>query len=149
LNVTLLGGYLPLPRQRFDVVTHGSRRGEFDAATGLDDLAGYAGLDFLLSYEPGAVVLAATAMDGDANLDARVDVFDLAILANHYGGSDKSWLEADFTGDGHANVFDLAMLANNYGRTSSRGEPIPGPATLALLALGGLPLIRRKRRPPS
>ena len=52
---------------------------------------------------------------GDANLDGRVDVSDLAILAANYrkhvtGG----WTQADFNNDGVVDVQDLAILAANY-----------------------------------
>ena len=52
---------------------------------------------------------------GDANLDGKVDVSDLAILAANYrkqvtGG----WTQADFNNDGVVDVKDLAILAANY-----------------------------------
>ena len=52
---------------------------------------------------------------GDANLDGKVDVSDLAILAANYrkhvtGG----WAQADFNNDGVVDVKDLAVLAANY-----------------------------------
>jgi len=81
---------------------------------------------------------------GDANRDAVVDAFDLAILANNYHGSGKPWIDGDFNEDGDVNVFDLAALANNY-RYGTGGSPIPEPAALALLTLGGLAMVRRKR----
>ena len=55
------------------------------------------------------------ALYGDANLDGRVDVSDLAILAANYrkhvtGG----WSMGDFNDDGVVDVKDLALLAANY-----------------------------------
>ena len=57
----------------------------------------------------------AVALYGDANLDSKVDVLDLAILAANYrkqvtGG----WTQADFNNDGVVDVKDLAVLAANY-----------------------------------
>ena len=134
-----------MPGDDFAVLTCGSRSGGFASATGLADLGGYAGLDFVLSYGSRKVVLEAAAIGGDANLDAAVNVFDLAILGNHYGAAGRVWTDGDFTGEGEVDVFDLAILGNNYGRTAA-GEPIPEPAALALLAVGALALVRRRRR---
>ena len=74
-----------------------------------------------------------------------VDVFDLGILGNNYGLCGKGWHEADFDGDGCVDIFDLSILANHYGHGTGGGTPVPEPGVLALLALGGLALIRRRR----
>jgi len=81
---------------------------------------------------------------GDANGDGHVNVFDLAILANHYGRpSGATWLHADFTGDGAVNVFDLAELANHYTGTAA-ALPVPEPLTLTVLAIGTVGVLRRR-----
>ena len=144
--MALLGGFLPLPGDTFEILTCGSRSGEFASAAGLDHVGGHAGLDLVLTYEDDAVVLEAAAVPGDANLDAKVNVYDLAALANHYGLTGTDWFEADFNRDGVVNVYDLADLANHYGYDGTAGAPVPEPATLALLLLGGLALRRRRQR---
>ncbi len=88
------------------------------------------------------------AHPGDANVDGTVNVLDLGILANNYKqpGS-KYWFNGDFNGDDTVNVLDLGLLANNYRWSEAGGaeQAIPEPAALALLTLGVVGLMRRRR----
>ena len=83
---------------------------------------------------------------GDANLDGRVDVLDLAILAANYrkhvtGG----WTQADFNNDGVVDVQDLAILAANY-RYGLASDVVPAydgldAAAIELLSLAGVTVV--------
>ncbi|HUU32079.1 MAG TPA: dockerin type I domain-containing protein [Phycisphaerae bacterium] len=77
---------------------------------------------------------------GDANLDHVVDALDYVVVSNNYGVG-STWIEGDVNGDGEVNALDYVEISNNYGSHA------PEPATLALVALGCLGLVlRRKRR---
>ncbi len=108
----------------------------------------------MLTKEGGAaprLVITIIPVKGDANIDGKVDVLDLTVVANHFGAKTASlWTDADFNRDGEVDVLDLVIFANRYGWASSTvgggGGPAPEPATLALLAAGAcLTLIRRRR----
>jgi alpha-amylase len=51
---------------------------------------------------------------GDVNLDGKIDVTDLGILATNWQTTSATWALADFTGDGIVDVTDLGLLATNW-----------------------------------
>jgi hypothetical protein len=95
------------------------------------------------------------ARPGDTTGDNQVDGTDLAALGNSWlkPGGTFTWLEADFNGDGIVDGTDLAALGANWlwtgpwpGPAPAGDAPLPEPATLAMLSLGGLAMVRRKHR---
>jgi len=88
---------------------------------------------------------------GDANLDHKVSTGDLAILSgnwNQYVGGDEidDWEQADFTGDGWVTIGDLSLMSGNWGWELPGSAAVPEPATLCLLAFGGLAVFRPRRQ---
>jgi hypothetical protein len=95
------------------------------------------------------VTAALAGMDrryGDANMDGRVEYADFqAVLDNwqRYG----RWSQGNFKQDGASGIVefeDFQCLLDNWSPLGYQSAA-PEPATLAMLALGGLALLRRKK----
>ncbi|MCD6365320.1 MAG: trypsin-like serine protease [Planctomycetes bacterium] len=86
----------------------------------------------------------ASDVRGDCDRDGDVDATDLATLGINWSpsGTDKTWTQGDFSGDGNVDATDLADLGLNW---SPSGYAMPEPGTLALLALGGIAILRRRQ----
>jgi len=89
---------------------------------------------------------------GDANFDGFVDDTDLAILLANWEqdpGTITTWELGNFTqalGDTDVDDTDLSILLGNWTGPPPAGAAVPELATLSLLALGGLAVMRRRRR---
>lgn len=143
------GSYRPREGDRFTLMTgFSSISGTFDAITTNLTLgnAGFSGGVNTNSYRVTFTGLAA----GDANGDHRVNTGDLAQTATSWMTSGKGWGNGEFTGDGVVGTGDLALMGTNWLwslPTPAPDQPIPEPATLALLGTCGAALIRRNRWP--
>ena len=81
----------------------------------------------------------------DVNDDGVIDDLDLTILATHWqmaGGHG----EGDANDDGFVDDLDLTALATEWPSGDLDASVVPEPATLSLLVLGGVALLRRNRR---
>ncbi|MCC6679773.1 MAG: PEP-CTERM sorting domain-containing protein [Phycisphaeraceae bacterium] len=90
---------------------------------------------------------------GDANGDGLVNLSDLQILGDNWQSTTATWAQADFTGDGIVNLADLQILGDNWGFGAGPDVSfdealadvlIPEPASLALLGISVVTLLRRR-----
>ena len=97
-----------------------------------------------VNYTAGAITLTHVGLAGDGNNDGSIDATDYADWFNNYGTTPTAWAAGDFNGDGSVDATDYALWFNNYGAGTS-GGPVPEPATMTLLVLGGLAMLRRRK----
>jgi len=143
LDVTLIYGFTPKLGDAFTLIDGLALSGEF-SSTSLPSLGG--GLDWAIIQTEDEFTLK-VALLGDADLSGVVDAADFITLKRHMGlGSDAARADGDLDRDGDVDSSDLQLLIANFGRNSADlPVAIPEPATLGLLALGGLAMIRRRR----
>jgi len=92
----------------------------------------FAGLpDFFGNPLPADASFSFFFMQGDANLDRRVDSDDFNILATSFGLSGRTFSQGDFNYDGTVNSDDFNILAGKFGQSVApsmfRGTVIGAP----------------------
>ena len=93
---------------------------------------------------------------GDANGDGKVDLSDLSTVLNGFGSTTALWSAGNFDGAATIDLTDLSGVLNNFGSSVPNASvagvatpaivEIPEPASLGLLTIGLLPLLKRRRR---
>ena len=119
-------------------------------ALGLFDGASPAAGDVLIKY----------TYIGDANLDGKIDGSDYSRIDNGYLNNLTGWYNGDFNYDGIVNGSDYTLMDNAFNSQGAvladviaaptaqiaGGNSVPEPASVALLAMPMLALMRRRSR---
>ncbi|HUO10807.1 MAG TPA: PEP-CTERM sorting domain-containing protein [Phycisphaerae bacterium] len=99
------------------------------------------------------VTEAGSALPGDASLDGKVDLTDLSTVLNNFGKTTAAWTDGNFDQAATVDLTDLSDVLNNFGSSASSSSvsagamvAAPEPASLGLLGVGGLMLLRRRSR---
>ena len=109
----------------------------------------------LIDYDPGGSVPwpetlemiynVSIAVEGDVDGDGFVGGGDLNTVISNWGSSGATLGQGDLTYDGDVGGADYHLVLSNWG-ASGPTEPagIPEPATVGMVLLGGLGLLRRR-----
>jgi len=103
-----------------------------------------------LTESTGMLKVVVGLIPGDANKNGVVDAADYIAVKRYFGmTTGATWEMGNFDPDIDGNVDwdDLQILMAKFGTRSIGGAPpAPEPATLSLLAIGALAVIRRRRK---
>ncbi|GAG16912.1 unnamed protein product, partial [marine sediment metagenome] len=82
---------------------------------------------------------------GDADLSDYVDDDDLSLMLTNWNASTDYFNFGDFDSSGYIDDDDLSLILTNWNAGSAGSAATPEPATMSLLALGALAVLRRRK----
>jgi autotransporter-associated beta strand protein len=144
-NLALAGATAPAFGSQYDLYIYGSFSGSLAAVIDYSGVIDWPSA--WIGQDAGKIYLAFGPKPGDANGDGVVDAADYIRLKQYFGQSTAAGTNGDFNGDGMVDWTDLQILMAEFSTRSVGGAPTaPEPATLGLLAIGALAVLRRRRR---
>ena len=120
-------------------------------STGAPGIPGDANGDGVVSAGDYASVQAnfgstgALHLDGDANGDGVVSAGDYASVQANFGSTGAPGIPGDANGDGVVSAGDYASVQANFGNIAPPVAAVPEPASVCLLSLGIVTLIKRRK----
>jgi len=149
-KLALAGSSVPAFNSTYDLFTYtpGSFSGSLAAVIDYSGVTGWPTFAWVGQNDgAGNIYLTFGPKPGDANGDGIVDAADYIRLKQYFGQSTAAGTNGDFNGDGIVNWTDLqTLMAQFVTRSVGGAPPAPEPATLGLLAIGALAILRRRRR---
>jgi len=149
LQVMLIDGFAPDVGDTFDILDFDDLNGTEFEAIELPELAGRKVWDTSGLYTAGVIGVIGM-LAGDTDVDWDVDADDYDTLIDTFGGA-ADW-RTDFNEDGVIDIEDFALQRANFGVSAApEASPpspatTPEPATLVLLSVGGLAIVRKRRK---
>jgi hypothetical protein len=151
LEVTAVGSLAFAIGNHWDLFDFASQSGSFSNNSEFGTLGGInlpllaAGQKWSFDYGTGVLSVILGVVPGDTNSDNVVDAADFINLKKNFGKS-GGVAQGDFNASGTVDWTDLSTLMSNMGPAGGAPATTPEPATLGLLAIGALAVIRRRRK---
>jgi T5SS/PEP-CTERM-associated repeat protein len=148
LNIRAGTGLDPQPGDSFEIISASSVTGTFTSVL----FPPAAGNNWSITYTPESVLInfiSAPAFNADFNGDNVVNAADLAIWRMNVGAMPVTQMDGDADGDGDVDGSDFLIWQRTQGPVppgvpATGAVPEPGAAALALMALVGGALRRRR-----
>ena len=91
-------------------------------------------------------VLEQALLEGDADYDGVVSAGDYSSVQGNFGSVGIPGIPGDANGDGVVSAGDYSSVQANFGNVAPPLTAVPEPASLSLVALTGILLLRKRRK---